>query len=145
MSAYLTAVGHVVGLLSADAELTAIVPAERIYEGVAPQDAVHPLITIQSYTDAADTTYNGGVRALTAVDLLIRVWDERPVSHGSSAVLVSKAADRVDALLSAAGPTRATGGTVASCQRVSEVQGTDLQGSAVIVRNAGGRYQLIVC
>ena len=144
MSAYLTAVGHVFGLLAADAELAAVVPVERIYEGVAPQDAVHPLITIQSYTDPIDTTYNGGVRAMTEVDLMIRVWDETAASHGSSAVLVSSVADRVDAVLSAAGPTRTTGGTVVSCQRVREVHGTDLQGSSTIVRHAGGRYQLIV-
>ncbi|WP_375425493.1 hypothetical protein [uncultured Friedmanniella sp.] len=142
MNAYRCAAGWAVTTLLADPEVTAVV-GDRVYEGLAPKSAAaYPLLTVQSYGDPVDTNYQGS-RALTTVEVIVRVWDSVPDSKPSSAGRIAPAADRIDALLSPVYNVVRPGGVICSSERIAEVASTEFRDGNV-VRALGGRFTVVV-
>jgi hypothetical protein len=126
MSAYTHAITHVVSTLRA-AGIQA-----PVCEGIVANGAAYPVVLVQSYGDAMDTIGTGSFRALTVVDLLIRV-----VGRSDDAA-VPNLADDVDQALHGS-----AGGAVAGCVRLTE-QTLVLMEEGTAWRYQGGRYELTV-
>lgn len=141
MSAVAAAVVHVRSRLAADPTIAAAVTGAdgevRIFHGVAPSQAKHPMVLIQTYGDPIDTVYNGTARALTTVAMQVRV-----VGPAETLGVLLPAANAIDTALDATSGDTAYG-RIAMCHRTAECDLSEIDAGKV-VRYLGGRYELIV-
>lgn len=83
-------------ILSTDGTIAAAVN-NRIYAGIAPQDATYPLITYTPLSPGEDVDGPGAVRIWSAPLYLIRV-----ITTGGSIAAIQSIADRIEALFQGA-------------------------------------------
>lgn len=147
MSSYLYAAEWVTSVLASDPAVAGPLSGPdghvRVYEGMAPVQAGNPLVTVQSYTPARDVNFNGGRRALTTVEVLVRVWDTADAVTGGDYSRILDIATAIDRALHGARPVNTPLAHIAGCVRTMDMPETVAR-DGVIDRALGGLYEVTV-
>jgi hypothetical protein len=124
--------------LSGDATLTSL-GSTGVYQGIAPQGAALPHITIQM-ADGFDRRVFGA-RATVVEEWIVKAWDSG-ASHKRARQLI----ERVDALLDEdeAGLGTVTGWRLLNLRRSGQLPDMSEIDQGVVYRSSGARYEIEV-